>query len=293
MQFILTLLCCLLPTLAMADSRQPLPVVTSFSILGDITEQIGGHLISQTTLVGPDEDAHVYQPTPSDVAAISRARVVIINGLHFEGWMTRLLSESNSSPTVIVASKGIVARQQEGETDPHAWQSLANIRIYIRNITDGLVAALPAQQVQLETNAQRYLDVVEQLDQERKQAFDALPAERRTVLTGHDAFGYFAAENHLQFVAPAGISTESEPSAQDIARLIRQIREQRIAAAFVENISSPRLVDQIVSETGIRFGGTLYSDALSRPGQPASSYADMMRHNIRAISRALIQSATP
>lgn len=286
---VFALICWILPAIGLAGSQYPLPVVTSFSILGDITAEIGGKLIDQRVLVGPDEDAHVYQPAPSDIAAISRAKVVIVNGLHFEGWMTRLLSDLKHPPVIIVASNGIEPRRLDGEMDPHAWQSLANIRIYIRNITDGLIAALPAERAQLTRNAQRYLEAIDQLDQERAEAFASLPAERRTVLTGHDAFGYFASENNLAFVAPAGISTEAEPSAQDVARLIRQIKEQRVVAAFVENIANPRLVDQIVAETGIRFGGTLYSDALSKPGQPASRYLDMMRYNIRTISQALAE----
>lgn len=293
MPLVFVLICWILPAIGLAGSQNPLPVVTSFSILGDITAEIGGKLIDQQILVGPDEDAHVYQPAPSDIAAISRAKVVIINGLHFEGWMTRLVNDLEHPPVIIVASNGIEPRRLDGETDPHAWQSLANIRFYIRNITDGLIAALPAERSQLTRNAQRYLEAIDQLDQERTNAFASLPAGRRTVLTGHDAFGYFASENNLTFVAPAGISTEAEPSAQDVARLIRQIREQRIAAAFVENIANPRLVDQIVAETGIRFGGTLYSDALSKPGQPASRYLDMMRHNIRVISQALAEDTQP
>jgi len=290
---VFALICWILPAIGLAGSQYPLPVVTSFSILGDITAEIGGKLIDQRVLVGPDEDAHVYQPVPSDITAISRAKVVIVNGLHFEGWMTRLLSDLKHPPVIIVASNGIEPRRLDGETDPHAWQSLANIRIYIRNITDGLIAALPAERAQLTRNAQRYLEAIDQLDQERAEAFASLPAERRTVLTGHDAFGYFASENNLAFVAPAGISTEAEPSAQDVARLIRQIKEQRVVAAFVENIANPRLVDQIVAETGIRFGGTLYSDALSKPGQPASRYLDMMRYNIRTISQALAEDTQP
>ncbi|MFZ5602278.1 MAG: metal ABC transporter solute-binding protein, Zn/Mn family [Pseudomonadota bacterium] len=290
---VFALICWILPAIGLAGSQYPLPVVTSFSILGDITAEIGGKLIDQQVLVGPDEDAHVYQPVPSDIAAISRAKVVIVNGLHFEGWMTRLLSDLKHPPVIIVASNGIEPRRLDGEMDPHAWQSLANIRIYIRNITDGLIAALPAERAQLTRNAQRYLEAIDQLDQERAEAFASLPAERRTVLTGHDAFGYFASENNLAFMAPAGISTEAEPSAQDVARLIRQIKEQRVVAAFVENIANPRLVDQIVAETGIRFGGTLYSDALSKPGQPASRYLDMMRYNIRTISQALAEDTQP
>lgn len=290
---VFALICWILPAIGLAGSQYPLPVVTSFSILGDITAEIGGKLIDQQVLVGPDEDAHVYQPVPSDIAAISRAKVVIVNGLHFEGWMTRLLSDLKHPPVIIVASNGIEPRRLDGETDPHAWQSLANIRIYIRNITDGLIAALPAERAQLTRNAQRYLEAIDQLDQERAEAFASLPAWRRTVLTGHDAFGYFASENNLAFVAPAGISTEAEPSAQDVARLIRQIKEQRVVAAFVENIANPRLVDQIVAETGIRFGGALYSDALSKPGQPASRYLDMMRYNIRTISQALAEDTQP
>ncbi|MGL4635234.1 MAG: metal ABC transporter substrate-binding protein [Beijerinckiaceae bacterium] len=290
------------PSLAAHAQDARLPVVASFSILGDIVQNVGGDRIALRTLVMPGGDAHVYAPTPADAKTVSEAKVVITNGLKFEGWMRRLMQSSASKATLVEASKGIKARVEKdahghgkadkhghnhGGVDPHAWQSVANVKIYVGNIRDALVAADPAGKAAYEANATRYLIELDALDAEIKAAMAQIPADRRKIITSHDAFGYFADAYGVQFTAPRGISTEAEASAKDVARLIQQIRKDKITAVFVENISDQRLIQQISAETGAKIGGTLFSDALSKADGPAPTYIGMMRHNTKAISDAL------
>lgn len=279
-----------------------LPVVASFSILGDLVQTVGGERVVLKTLVQPGGDAHVYAPTPADAKSVAEAKLVITNGLKFEGWMRRLMQASASKATLVEASKDIKARVEKdshshgkadrhghnhGGVDPHAWQSVSNVMLYVGNIRDALVAADPAGKPVYEMNATRYLAELETLDKDIKASIALIPANRRKVITSHDAFGYFADAYGIQFVAPRGISTESEASARDVARLITQIRNEKITAIFVENISDQRLIQQIATETGARIGGTLFSDALSKADGPAPTYIGMMRHNLKMISDAL------
>jgi zinc/manganese transport system substrate-binding protein len=279
-----------------AAAQGKLPVATTFSILGDFVQNVGGNRIALTTLVGPDGDAHVYSATPADAKKVVEAKVVFTNGLGFEGWMERLVKASGTPAPLIVATKGIKPRsltagQGHGhlhEADPHAWQSVANAKIYVANIRDGLIAVDPAGKVDYETNATAYLARLDALEKEILSAVANIPAARRKIITTHDAFGYFQAAYGIQFIAPQGVSTETEASARDVARIVRQIKAQKIPAVFLENVSDPRLVRRISDETGARIGGTLFSDALSGPGGPAPTYIDMMRHNLRQLTDALM-----
>lgn len=267
----------------------PLPVVTTFSILGDLAGAVGGDRVSVTALVGPGGDAHVYNPTPTDARRLSEARLFIANGLGFEGWMARLAEAAGYKGPVIIASTGIAPRvTEDGDTDPHAWQDPANGMRYVENIRDGLIAADPAGADVYRARAAAYLDELRTLSARLGDTLAAIPPARRTVVTSHDAFGYFGAAFDIAFVAPTGVSTEAEASAADVAALIRQIRTDAIPAVFVENISDPRLLEQVRRETGVQLGGTLYSDALSPADGPASSYLRMLAHNTETIAAALV-----
>ena len=450
-----------LSTPSLLHAKDPIPVVATFSILGDLVKQIGGKHISLTTLVGPDGDAHVYKPTPADARAVSGAKVLFVNGLEFEGWIDRLVGASDFKGLRVVSTKGIEAipfgedghhgdhafewagvfnlkagtyrwsfakvkgkyadpamkmviqasdgieaseekaedllKAKDGEPrrdndvlvakdtayvlnfdkdkkttffsvnikkagkyvfftehmpfefeadehffkdasgkdvepidqepdaghhghddhkehghakhddhkddkhddhaghdhgafDPHAWQSAENIVIYLDNITAALAKADPSNASNFFKNREAYVAKVKALDAEISAKMKALPEAARTVITSHDAFGYFAKRYGLTFEAPQGMSTESEASAKDVAKLITQIREEKIRAVFVETITDNRLMEQIVRETGARIGGTLYSDALSGINGPAASYLDMMRHNSSTILGALLGS---
>ena len=274
-----------------AQADETIDVVASFSVLGDMVRQVGGDRVHLTTLVGPDSDAHVYQPTPADARSVAGTRLLVVNGLGFEGWMDRLTEASGYKGRVVTTTAGIeprwMAGHDDGEIDPHAWQSLGNARIYVRNIADGLASIDPAGADAYRSNAARYLKEIDAVEAEVREAIDSLPVERRKVVTSHDAFGYFSAAHGIEFHAPVGVSTEAEASAGGVARLIRQINQEKITAVFVENISDRRLIDQIARETGARIGGTLYSDALSKDDGPAGTYLDMIRHNIRVLNAAL------
>ena len=268
-------------------AQDRLNIVASFSILGDFAENVGGERVSVTTLVGPDGDGHVYAPAPADAKKILDARLVIINGLGLEGWLPRLVQSAGSKATVVTASQGVAPRKLGSDADPHAWQSVANAKMYVANIRDALVAADPAGAATYRAKAERYLAKLDALDREVRDAIAQIPEARRKVISTHDAFGYFAAAYGIEFIAPQGVSTESEVSARDIAGIITRIRAGRIPAVFLENISDPRLIRRISAETGARIGGTLYSDSLTGEKGDAPTYIDMVRHNIRALTSAL------
>jgi zinc/manganese transport system substrate-binding protein len=272
------------PALAQTEK---LPVVASFSILGDIVSEVGGDRVAATTLVGPDGDAHVYQPTTADARRIAQAKVIFVNGLGFEGWLERLIHAAKSKGTVVTLGKGVSARAGEEGADPHAWQDVANTKIYVAEIRDALTAADPTGAETYAARAAAYLTKLDALDAEIVRTLDAIPKERRRVVSTHDAFGYFSARYGIEFIAPQGVSTEAEASARDIARIIRSVKQNRVGAVFLENVSDPRLAKRIAAETGARLGGTLYSDALSTPNEDGANYIDMMRHNVRELAKAL------
>lgn len=271
---------------ALAESEK-VPVVASFSIIGDLVKEVGGDRVAVSTLVGPDGDAHVYQPTPADGRRIAQAKIIFVNGLGFEGWIDRLIAAAKSKGTIVTLGKGVAARPGEEGTDPHAWQDVANAKIYVTEIRDALAAADPAGAESYKANAAAYLAKLDALDAEIVKALEAIPQERRRVVSTHDAFGYFTARYGVTFIAPQGVSTEAEASARDIARIIDSVKQNKVGAVFLENISDPRLAKRIAAETGARVGGTLYSDALSAPGEGGANYIDMMRHNVRELTKAL------
>jgi zinc/manganese transport system substrate-binding protein len=283
----------------MAQAQEKLKVVTSFSILADLTKNVGGDRVDVSALVGPGGDAHVYTPTPTDARDVAAAKLVIVNGLGFEGWLARLVKSAGNKATVVTATKGITPRKEKAaahghkhsddhsDADPHAWQSVANAKIYVANIRDALVAADASGAETYRKNADAYVSKLDALDREVREAVAKLPAERRKVITTHDAFGYFADAYGITFIAPQGVSTEAEATARDVARIISQIKAQKIPAVFLENVSDPRLMRRISAESGARLGGTLFSDSLTDEKGPAPTYIDMIRYNIKALTGAL------
>jgi zinc/manganese transport system substrate-binding protein len=265
----------------------PLRVVASFSILADMLREIGGDAVQVSALVGPDADAHVFEPRPADARRLAQADLVVVNGLGFEGWIERLVRTSGYRGPVVVASQAVVPRRLGTAPDPHAWQDLGHAQRYVQTMADALATARPAQAAVFRARAAEYGARLAALDAEIRRALGAVPRERRRIITSHDAFGYFAAAYGIDFLAAQGRNTDSEPSASDVARLIDQIRAQRVAAIFVENISDPRLVERIAREGRVGVGGRLYSDALSPPGTEADTYLKMFAHNAAAIRAAL------
>lgn len=269
---------------AFADDMK---IVASFSILGDMVEQVVGDHAEVTTIVGPDADAHVYQPSVADARAVAEADVIFVNGLGFETWSDTLISESGTEGSVFVATEGVEPLMVEGEIDPHAWNALTNGVIYVQNIADAMSEEMPDHATEFQANAASYISTLYALHADTLKRLAELPEDRRTVVTAHDAFGYLADAYGMNFVAPIGIDTEAEPSAQELASLITQIRDDGVAALFVENITSPALVQQIADETGLEIGGQLFSDALSERGGPATSYKAMFEHNLGQLLAAL------
>jgi zinc/manganese transport system substrate-binding protein len=270
-----------------AHAQDRVNVVASFSILGDFVGNVGGDRVDVTTLVGPNGDVHVYTPPPADARKIAEAKLLVVNGLGLEGWLPRLVQSSGGKATIVEASNDIKPLQVGAAADPHAWQSVANAKIYVANIRDALDTADPAGAATYQANAQNYLAKLDVLDHEVREAVSQIPQSRRKVISTHRAFGYFAAAYGIEFIAPLGVSTESEPSARDIAGIIKQIKIEAIPAVFLENISDDRLMRRISAETGAHIGGTLYSDSLTDEKGEAPTYIDMVRHNIKALTSAL------
>ncbi|WP_409318197.1 metal ABC transporter substrate-binding protein [Pseudomonas sp. KCJK9016] len=274
------------------SAAEKLPVVTSFSILADMVHQVGGEHIQITNMVGPDADAHTYEPTPEDAKALLKAKLIVKNGLGFEPWLDRLVTSTDTKATVISASHGVIPRalEEDGETvpDPHAWHNLANTELYVANITKALIAADPANKADYERNSKTYLKQIYALLAEAKAKLGSLPPGNRKIVTSHDAFGYLGQAYGIDFMAPQGLSTEREPSAAEVAALITQIRQAKVKAVFMENIKDARLLKQIADESGAHIGGTLYSDALAASG-PASTFTGLFESNLNTLYDALSQ----
>ena len=269
------------------EAKERLNVVASFSILADFVREVGGERVEVTTLVGANGDVHVYTPAPQDVKKIADARLVFVNGLGLEGWLTRLLQSSPGKPSVVVVTNGITPLRLGSQADPHAWQSVENAKVYVKNIRDALVQADVADADYFRRNADRYLVELDALDRAVRNEVEKIPPERRKVISTHYAFGYFARSYGVEFIAPSGVSTEAEPSAGDVAAIITRIKRDEVPAVFLENISDDRLMRRISEETGAAVGGTLYSDSLTDEKGVAPTYIAMVNHNIRALTSAL------
>jgi zinc/manganese transport system substrate-binding protein len=277
-------------------AAEPIPVVASFSILGDLVRAVGGDRVSVSTLAGPDQDAHAFTPKPADAKAIVQSRLLVINGLGFEPWAQKLAKSAGYKGETVVASKGVKplsmpeekghegSRHDHDEADPHAWQNPHNVVLYARNIAAALAQVDPAGATTYQSNATAYVKELQTLDTWAMAQFAAIPAAKRKVITSHDAFGYFAAQYQIRFLAPQGVSTDAEPSARQVAQLIRQIQREKIRAVFVENMRNPMLLAQLARDAGVTVGPALYVDALSPTGGPADSYLKLMRHNVTALA---------
>ena len=285
----LLLLLALLPAGAAAADR--VPVVASFSVLGDMVQRIGGDAVQVDILVGPDGDTHVYQPSPGDARKLAGARLFIVNGFGLEGWMDRLIASAGFKGRVVTATDGITPLQvtEDGKTvpDPHAWQDLGNGRRYVRTIATALEAADPAHAADYAKRAADYDEELAELEGWVRARIDTVPADQRKVITTHDAFRYFGRAYGIEFHAPVGMSEDSEPNAAAVAALVREIRREGIKALFIENMTDPRLIEQLARDAGTTPGGALFADALSRPGEGGETYEAMFRHNVTALVAAM------
>lgn len=305
MHRLLIAFCFLLAAATPVSAQEKVRVVATFSILGDLTQRIGGDKIELVTLVGPDQDAHGFDPTAEDQRAVAGADLVIANGLGFETWLERLTEAAEFKGRLVMASAGIAPlpweehdeheHEEEDEDhdhahesgDPHAFQDAHLVLTYIDNIAAGLAAVQPADSALFTATAATLKAEFAALDADLKARFSALPAGQRRILTSHDAFGYFGRAYGIDFVALQGVSTDSEPSAQDLKRVIEEITHGGIRAVFLENMSDPRFVETLAEDTGVRVGGALYADALSGPDGPAPDLLSLFRHNQSELLKAL------
>ncbi|MBX8513990.1 metal ABC transporter substrate-binding protein [Pseudomonas cichorii] len=280
-----------LSAFASLAQAKPLEAVASFTVIADMVSNVGGERVHVTSLIGPNGDPHVYEPTPRDAQALKSADLTFVNGLHLEGWMDRLIKASGYKGQPVVVSDGIKTRymSEDGKliTDPHAWNSAANGVIYVRNIIAALKKADPEGASVYEANGQRYIVQLQQLDLYARDQVQSVPESKRKILTSHDAFGYFGDAYGVTFLSPLGFSTESEASAADVAKLIRQIKSEHVTAYFFENSGDPRLVKQIADASGAQPGGELYVEALSPADGPAASYVQMFRYNVDKLTAAM------
>ena len=274
-------------------AEPPVRVLVSFSILGDIVREIGGADVAVTSLIGPDSDAHVFEPSPDQLRLLAQAQLFVVNGLGLEGWETRLVQSAQYYGPVVVGSHGItpIETAEPGAwapvPDPHAWQNVRNAEIYAANIAQALQGADPERADDYRRGLDRYRAELETLDREVRTELAGIPPVKRRVITTHDAFAYYGQAYGVIFVAPEGLSTDSEPSAEGIAKLIRQIRRKGIKALFLENVSDPRLMEALAHEVGATLGPPLFSDALSRADEPASTYVKMIRYNTAALQEGM------
>jgi len=272
-----------------------LKVVATFSILGDMIRNVGQDLVDVKFIVPENADPHVYQPTPKDAALLAKADLVFINGLDFEGWFERLIENSGYKGKIIVAGEKIPPRILPGSTgksvnDPHAWHCVKNAISYVDVIADALRDALPKNSTVLNQYHHHYVTKLKSLDSWVHAQFKEVPKEKRLVVTTHDAFWYYGESYGVIFLSPVGISTDAEPSAAGVAKLIEDIKTKNIRAVFIESLSSRKLIEEIAKEANCNVDGTLYADSLSSPDDlvsPAKTYIDMIRHNTTEIIKAL------
>ena len=277
-------------------AETPVRVVVSFSILDDIVHEVGGRDVAVTSLIGREANEHVFEPRPDQVRLVTQARLFVVNGLGLEGWLPRLVQSAQYRGPLVVATEGIVpitvteADETAPTPDPHAWQDVRNGVIYAENIARTLAAADPGHAAAYRQRFTHYRAELEALDRRVRETTAAIPAEKRRVITSHDAFAYYGRAYGVAFLAPEGVNTESEPSAKTVAGLIRQIRRDGIKALFLENISDPRLMREIARETGATLGPPLYSDALSGPQGPAPTYIRMIEYNTAALKKGMLEN---
>ena len=268
---------------AQAQQAGKVDVLASFSVIADLVRQVGGDRVEVRSIVALSQDPHDFEPSPSDVRRVMKAQLIVINGLGFEPWADRFVKAANYKGERLVASRGVKALSVRGAVDPHAWQDVENVKLYIENIRDALSKVDPAGASDYARNASAYGRELDTLNKEIKTGFASIPKAQRRVITSHDAFNYFGDAYDVVFLAPQGVSSSAEPSARDVAAIIKQIRAENIKAIFFENALPQQLARQIASETGVRIAGKLYADVL---GDNVRGYTEMMRHNYKAILAA-------
>lgn len=298
---LLFLLLCV-STFAVAE---PLQVTASFSILADVAREIGGERVNVNEIVRSNQDMHVYRITPQDLRLVRSSKLVLLNGQGFEpAEFVRSIQAAKVPFVEATQNIHLMDNHDEhehehehehkhndkhehshGDKDPHVWQDPVLMQKYAENIANALISVDSASSDYYKKRLANYQKQLKELDDWATKEISVIPVAKRKVLTAHDAFGYLGERYQIRFIAPQGVSEDSEPSAKQIANIIRQVKQENIRAVFMENISNPRLMRQLSRETGVDISGKLYSDALPESG----SYIKMMQHNISELVKAMKQ----
>ncbi|QND50855.1 zinc ABC transporter solute-binding protein [Phyllobacterium sp. 628] len=277
--------------MAASASAKTIDVVASFTVLADVVKNVGGDHVHVKSLVPANGDPHEFEPSPDDAKAVKGAAVTFVSGEGLESWFERLTKASGATEKPVVVSTGIKTHTFEDDgkkvTDPHVWNSVPNVLIWVSNIEKSLAKADPEDAADFKANAARYTKQLEELNASVHAKLDAVAKDKRKVLTSHDAFGYYGKEYGVTFLSPLGVSTETEASAGDVAKLIEQIKKEKVRVYFFENSNDPRLIKQIADATGAQPGGELYPEALSAADGPASTYAKLISYNTDQIVKAI------
>jgi len=285
---------------ASAEAADRPKVVATFSVLGDMIARIAGDRVQLTTIVGGDGDCELYQPTAADARAVAQAQLFVMNDLNprFEPWAETLMKQAGFRGTKLVASQGVNViiddRPRSGvkgqQYDQHAWHDPTNALVYVANIAEGLARIDPSNAAFYRNRAEAYTGEIRTLDSWARSELAAVPSAKRRVITSHDGFEYLARAYDIEMTPARGKVNDADPSAEDIARLIQQIRTTKVKAIFIENMNDPRLIERVAREAGATIGGTLYSDSLSKPGGEADTYLKMVRHNVSALKAAMLKN---
>lgn len=272
-------------------------VVASNTILHDLVREIAGDTLDHRSLVAPGVDPHHFEPRPADVRLLARADLLVVNGLGYESWLTqRLITQSGFRGTLVTASDGITPLESTCSTghhhhhdhrDPHAWQDPRHVATYVANLRDALVLLAPDHAALYTERAAAYTEQLLALDAFARQHLASLPPERRKLVTSHDSLGYFGHAYDLTLIPISGLIPGQEPSARDLAQLIRLIRAENVSAIFIETTSNSKVPELIAREANVRVVGPLYTDSLGPPGSPGETYLAFFRHNLHLIVNAL------
>jgi zinc/manganese transport system substrate-binding protein len=289
--------------LSMALPAQAIEVVTSFSVLTDLVQQVGGAHVKVHGLVGAGQDAHGFEPKPQDLKPLKSADLLVVNGLGFDVWAERLGKSSDFKGQMMIASKGLKAlkmaeehedhddhavhdHHDHGELDPHAWQDPQSVQMYVKNITEALIKADPTHKADYDKQSKAYLERVQQLDQWARLHVNKVPKKHRKVLTSHDAFGYMANRYGIEFLALQGVSTESEPSAKNIAAIMDTVKKEQVKAIFLEHGVQDKLIKQLAKDLKLTVGQPLYSDSLTSSKGEAATWEAMFKLNVSRLVNA-------
>ncbi len=268
-------------------------VIATISIIGDVVKNVAGDSVNLITLVGPDGDAHEYEPIPADSINIAKANIIFENGLNLEHWLDKLYSASGSKAKRIVVSKGVSPRIFEDnpqETDPHAWQDVTNVILYTQNVRDALIALDSANKDKYTANAADYIAKLQSLDAWVQAQVVLIPVDKRKLVTNHDALGYFARRYGFQIIGaviPSATTEAADPSAKQTADLLNIIKANGVHAIFSENMANPKIAQTLAKEAGVVVGPELYTDALGPVGSEGETYLKMIKYNVGVFQKYL------